>query len=353
MKNWKYFRTICSVIILIGALVVSMNAIAQTPKQMTALEKKLYEGALKEGKLEWWDSLSLKESAEFIKEFNRLYPGIKVDYFEATSAVRDEKYLAEFAAGRKTLDYTSTDEYKRYKEKGLLADISDIAKDANFPLEFCSKDFLSASVEHSILGTAYNTKLVSPKDVPRTFEDLLDPKWKGKKISWEQRATLFIYLTPRLGREWMLNYLKRLKEQDLVFTLGHSQSLSLLATGEFSFVVGTIFHNTTKMRLKGAPVDWAPIKIAPDKLSPFVVMRHAPHPNAAKLFLRWLMTPEGQIFDDKIYLKGNPKPGSGTIQSENVAKYGLEVIPVSVAELADEFDELEKIYLEAVGFKKK
>ncbi len=350
MKARAYFKTMCLVIILTGVLIVSMNATAQTPKQMTPLEKKLYEGALKEGELEWWDSLSLKESAEYIKEFNRLYPGIKVNFFEGSSDVRDEKYLAEFEAGRKMLDTTSVDQYKRFKEKGLIADISDIIKDTKFPLEYCSKDFLSASVEHALNGTAYNTKLVSPKDMPKSYEDLLDPKWKGK-ICLEPRLKFFIYNTPIWGEAKTVNYLSRLREQKPIIARGNSHMLSLLAVGEFPIGMSTVLHLITGLKLKGAPVEWLPVNPTPDKLSAFVVMRYAPHPNAAKLFMRWLMTAEGQMCVDKVYLKGNPLPGSGTIQSKTVEKYGLEVIPVSVWEMAQDFGRLEKIYCEAVGIK--
>lgn len=351
MKKRPYLETACLVIILTGVLVVSINAIAQTPTQMTALERKLYQAALKEGELEWWDSYSMKNATALIKAFNNKYPSIKVDYFEVTSDVREEKYLAEYSAGRKTLDVTGIDLFDRFKEKNLLLDLSAIVKDTNFPVKFCTKDFLAASTEHSLNGVAYNTKLVSPKDMPRSWEDLLDPKWKGRRISVENRLKTFIYIYPIWGQERTVKYLEKLREQNPIFTKGATQTTSLLITGEFAIAIGVHLNKILEMRELGAPVDWVPINPTLDKLTPSVIMREAPHPNAAQLFLRWFMTPEGQLFIDKIQYKGNPLPGANTKQSKALEKMGLDVFTVATWEV-EAIKGLEELYGEAIGFKK-
>ncbi len=354
MKKRTYFETVCLVIILTGVLVVSINGTAQTPAKMTILEKNLYQAALKEGKLEWWDSLGLKESSAFIKEFINKYPGITVEYFEGAAEVREEKYLAEQSAGRRTMDLTSLDQYDLFKKKNLLLDISDIIKDVKYPIQFCDKDMMGASVEHSILGTAYNTKLVSPKDVPKSYEDLLNPKWKGRKIAVEDQLKLFIYLTPIWGKEKTVNYLKKLEEQKVIFGKNATNMMVLLNAGEYPILVSGNLHRTLTMKEQGASVDWAPIGPAIDKLSPWAVMREGTHHNAAKLFLRWVISPEGQQIVDKIRKKGNPLPEFQTSQSKAIEKMGLEVISFPGWGMeARELEELDALYSDALGLKKK
>lgn len=354
MKKRTYFGTVYLVIILTGLLVVSSNVTAQTTAQMTPLEKKLYEAGLKEGRFEWWDSLSLKEASAFIKEFSNKYPGIKVEFAEYIGSTREEKYLAEYSAGRKTMDLTSLDRYNLFREKNLLLELADIVKDVNYPSQFCAKDFTGVSVEHVILATSYNTKLVSPKDVPKSYGDLLDPKWKGKKISVNTEMKLFYYLSAIWGQDKTINYMKKLGQQDLIFTKGSSATMTLLGTGEFPIAMSVNLHGTLRDKGKGAPVDFVPLDPAIDKLSPWVIMREAPHPNAAKLFLRWCVSPEGQQVVDKVRNKGNPLPGFKTTQSKAIEKMGLKVTALAGWEVeAGDLLDLEILYSDALGLKRK
>jgi len=150
MKRWPLLKTTSLVIILAGILVVSINATAQTPTEATTLEKKLYQAAKIEGKLDYWDSLSLKEAGLFIKAFNNRYPGIEVSFWEGNSAQCDDKYFAESQAGRKPVDVMQINWYRKYKEEGRLTELSDIVKDAGFPKEFCTKDFDAVAIEHTL-----------------------------------------------------------------------------------------------------------------------------------------------------------------------------------------------------------
>lgn len=357
MKKGMFLGKICLVIILAGVLVVSICAHAQTPKptapsSATALEKRLYQAALKEGQLNWWDQHSLKEATVWIKEFNNKYPGIKVEYFEGTEDVISEKYLAEYKAGRATADTVQPEPLRPFREQKLLLDLSDIIKDANYPLQFCLKELTGATFEFSLLAAAYNTKMVSPQEVPRSLEDLLNPKWKGK-INLESRLKFFLYTTEHYGEEWMINYLKKLREQKPTFSKGSTASMTLLSAGEFPIVVGVNLHRIVIMSNQGQPVGLVPISpIGYNPLNVTCIPKTAPHPNAAKLFIRWWMSPEGQALNDKIRFKGNPLPGSGTSQSKILEKYGIKVFTLTEW-VNDNEDRLGKLYQDASGFAKK
>jgi len=348
MGKLLYLKTTCFVIVLAGIVVVS-NAIAGPATQMTSLEKKLYEAARKEGKLIYWDSLSLKEASQFIKAFNSRFPGIEVSYWEGNATQVDQKYFAEHEAGRHPVDLTQIEMYGTYKKGGHLSDIGDIVKDTNFPREFATTDFDAVAVEHTIRGVAYNTKLVAPKDVPRSWDDLLNPKWKGK-IAIETNMSVFITYTKTWGEENVLTYLKKLGQQNPVFNEGVTHTMTLLSAGEFPIGINMLLSRTLYMQAQGQPVAWGPISPIVDKFTPYIIVRDAPHPNAAKLYMRWLMSAEGQSLVDKIRQKGNPMPGAGTTPSKALEQLGVKILVVPLWET--DFDGLQERYRKALGFMK-
>ena len=175
MKKTESKLIICLVVILSSLLLINSPAFSQS----TPFETKLYNAAKKEGRFNWWDTLSLKEAAQFIKAFEKKYPGIKVKFFEGTVDVLEEKYLAEHAADRHTADHIQIDLYERFKKKGLLQDLSDLQKDTGYSKQFFSKDMDAVCYEHTVYGVAYNTKKLPSDQVAHSFEELLDPRFKA------------------------------------------------------------------------------------------------------------------------------------------------------------------------------
>lgn len=348
MKKWICSKAMC-VAVLFACILVADNALGQTSTQMTGLEKKLYEAAKKEGKLLYWDSLSLKEAAQFIKAFNNRFPGIEVSYWEGNATQVDQKYFTEHQAGRNPVDVMQIELFDNYKKGGHLTDISDIVKDSGFPKECATKDFDAVAIEHTIRGVAYNSKLVSSKEVPRSWDDFLNPRWKGK-IALETNMSVFITYTKTWGEENIIAYLKKLGQQNPIFNEGVTHTMTLLGAGEFPLGVNMLLSRTLYMQSQGQPVAWAPLSPIIDKFSPYVILRDAPHPNAAKLYMRWLMSAEGQSMVDKIRQKGNPMPGTGTSQSKALEQLGVKVLVVPLWEI--DFDALQDRYRKAVGFSK-
>ncbi len=354
MKKRTFVGTICLVMILTAVLIVSTSAPAQVQKPVlaTTLEQKLYQAALKEGQLNWWDQNTMDEAAVWIKAFNDKYPGIKINYFLGSEDVITEKYLTEYKAGRATADTVQPEPLTPFREQKLLLDLSDIIKDVNYPLQFCLKDLTGVTDEHTLSVVAYNTKVISPQDVPKSWDDLLNPKWKGK-IAVEERFKPFIYTTEYYGEEWIISYLKKLREQKLTFTKGNTASAMLLSAGEFPILVGCHLHIILGRAAKGQPIGFVPISPAGhNAISPHAIPKTAPHPNAAKLFLRWDLSPEGQALVESVRFKGNPSPGSGTAQAKILEKYGVKVFSHTEWVATNE-ERLKGLYQEAGGFLKK
>jgi iron(III) transport system substrate-binding protein len=347
MKKLLYFQTVFMAVIL-SAVLLSSNVFAAA--QMTALEEKLYKAAKEEGKLIWWDTGSLRDSVHFIKAFNARYPGIEVTYYEVNADNSDEKYFMERQAGRNPVDLKHTANYPKYQDEGLLDNMSDIIKDTGYPEAFCTKDFDAVGIEHTVKGTAYNTNLVSAKDVPRSWDDLLDPKWKGK-INMDYRLKIFSFQTWTWGEDNIIAYLKKLREQNPTFSSGVTKTMTLLGAGEFAISTDSSLGVVIKLQKKGLPIAMAPINPVVSQFNPHILVKHSPHPNAARLFLRWLMTADGQKLVDDIREKGSPMPGSGTSQAIAIEKAGLKLEVFQ--EWRKDLTPIEKRYQQAVGYKGK
>ncbi len=349
MKERPFLKISCLVVMAV-IFIFSVQAFGQTAT--SALEQKLYQAALKEGEFNWWEQYQMKEAVNIINLFSKKYPGIKINYFEGTTDVLIEKYFAEYKAGRANVDIMAAGSHLPFKKEGLLTDLSDIIKDVNYPLQFCPKELTGATLNHGVYGVSYNTDLVSAKDVPRTLEDLLNPKWNGK-LNVESRFKVFIFGTEYWGEKWVVDFLTKLRAQKPTFSKGDTQTLTLLAAGEFPISVSAYLDNILTMQEKGAPVAFAPISPAiTGGTSPVIILKTGQHPNAAKLFLRWMMSPEGISFTDKIQKKSNPLPGSGTVQSKAIEKLGIQIFSATGWAFENQA-RLAELYGQAIGFKKK
>ncbi len=131
-------------------------------------------------------------------------------------------------------------------------------------------------------------------DVPKTYEDLLDPRWKGKKISIDDEAFGFLSgLITAWGKEKAVDYFKKLAAQEPVLMRGNTNRVQLTVAGEFALIVAyapTIQRETSR----GAPINWVPLEPVPVQVNPAMIAANAPHPNAARLFTDFLLSKEAQ-----------------------------------------------------------
>ena len=143
-----------------------------------------------------------------------------------------------------------------------------------------------------VLG--YNTNLVKKEDVPQTYEQLLDPKWKGKKISIDDSAYgLLAGLNRAWGKEKAVAYFKKLAAQDPVVMRGNTNRVQLGDGGRVP-THHRLCADDSKRDLKGHPIDWVPLEPVPVQVNPMMLAAKAPHPNAGKLFIDFLLSKEGQ-----------------------------------------------------------
>ena len=230
-----------------------------------------------------------------LRVFNRRYPFINVEYMEASTEVRREKVLFAARRGEAITDLISSlGNLDDYIKAGVLMDLRDLPIWKRYPADLKQDHFIAFVIKYWSL--AYNKDLVSEKDLPRTWEDLLDPKWKGSiGVTRTANAVIFPVLWTIWGAERTTAYMRKLFSANAQFrSEGTNAVLKLTAAGEFKFMIPAMEYETFKNEQKGVPVGWVALDSLVAAADMIVILRSTPRPNAAKVFLNWLLSKEGQ-----------------------------------------------------------
>jgi iron(III) transport system substrate-binding protein len=148
---------------------------------------------------------------------------------------------------------------------------------------------------HSLLNSmAYNTQLVKPNEAPKKYEDLLAPRWRGRIGVNLQDPEWYVNLQRRWGKEKARNFLKSLAAQQPALRDGHNITAQLLAAGEFHVVSNTYAHIAARIKGQGGPVQYVFDEPVITYVHPLVLAKGAPHPNAGKLLIGFILSIEGQ-----------------------------------------------------------
>lgn len=311
----------------------------------------LVEGARKEGKIIWYDSLTDKGAALLKQAFKKMYPFIEIEHVRVRGVEAREIVLRELQAQANKIDVleVSDELITTYKDMKMFKKIEWGRKFRIDPIQF-SRDSTMIKVGAALFGLAYNTSKVSPQDVPRTYEDLLDPKWKGRKLGTDDRPKGALNLTPAWGEAKVIDYLKRLTTQDVVFKTGTTAGVQMLAAGEFNVYVFSTYQAYRGVKEKGAPIEFIiPRPVTGTSYEQEAVISNAPHPNAATLFLGWMASAAGQEIRDKASGEGLPFPGYNTTTGKLIKS--KEQLSIFDDAWVPRKQELHKKYSEALGFK--
>jgi len=257
----------------------------------------LLEGAKAEGKVVWYTSLS-GVYRELVDAFKRKYPDIAIDVYRAGSTDLGPRLLNEAQAGRFIADALESTPglLMLLRERGILKayaspELTRYPDEAKTKLDGARVYWVTD--REAYLGFGYNTRMIAPSEVPKSFQDLLRPELKGKlAVTTESSTSRVIGTMVKLKGE---EFVKRLRGQEVrLFKASSAGFLDLIAAGEVagSFVV---FRNQVAvMKERRAPVDWAPMDVAPTNAGGSAVIANAPHPHAALLFTDFVIGADGQ-----------------------------------------------------------
>ena len=279
-----------------AALSTRVLADAPPPEPVTPA---LIEAAKKEGQVVHYTSTDLPVAEKLAKAFEAKYPGIAVRV-ERTGAERVFQRIGqEYASNIHAVDVVNSSDAAHFivwKRDGILAPYvpEDVAK--FYPPEHRDPDGLFASWRVWLSIIAYNTNLVKAEDAPKSFADLLDPKWKGKIVKGHpDYSGTILTATFQLARDLGWPYFEKLAEQNVMQVQSALDPPNKLALGERAVQADGASSDLLLLKEQGAPVEAAyAVEGTPLITAPSGVFQSAPNPNAARLFQSFLFSVEAQ-----------------------------------------------------------
>ena len=267
-----------------------------TGSAFAAADPKIIEAAKREGELGWWSTIAQDQSQKLVDEFMKLYPFIKASYWRSGSVGLHNKILIEARAGLSTWDVVSqtTPEFiYELKQKKIIAPYNSPER-SQFSADLKDKDGFWTGTYALPTGLGFNTQQVKKEDVPRSYKDLLDAKWKGGKISVDdENYELLVGLVQAWGKNAAVEYLKALAAQAPVIGRGATQRTQMLGAGEFPLAI-SYTHTVEWSKSQGSAVDWVNLEPVIIKFDGIMLDAKAPHPNAGKLFIDFVLSRQGQ-----------------------------------------------------------
>jgi iron(III) transport system substrate-binding protein len=258
-------------------------------------DPKIVQAARKEGEVVWYTTMSADQSTGFMARFQQKYPFLKPSIIRLGGNALLSRILTEAKAGKNFFDvaHGTGEIVLPLMDLGLLAPYASPERKM-IPDDLKDKKGFWTSVYVNSVVLGYNTNLVKGMPLPRSYDDLLQPRWKGRKISIDSTYVTFLQgLISVWGKDKALDYLRRLADQDPVVMRGSTVRAQLAAAGEFPLVIAyaNIIQNLTE---KGAPIDWVALEPAVISVNTVMAGAKAGHPNAAKLFIDFTLSKEGQ-----------------------------------------------------------
>lgn len=304
--QWRR-RALC----LAGLLALSSTVFAQgtgpepaSVQELAAYQgpdraQRILEGARREGELNLYTSMDAVSSKKVKEAFEAKY-GVKVNLWRSSSENVVQRSVAESKAGRFKFDVAETNgpDMEAIQREKLLQKVQspyfpDLVPQALLP----HGEWVATRLNVFVQG--YNTNKVKKADLPKTFEDLLDPKWKGKLAIEMGDYDWFFTVVNNMGEEKGLKYFRGLVAKNGVSVRkGHALIGQMLVSGEVPFALTVYSFNVDQGKKIGAPVEvWpvGPLIVRPNGVG---ISRNAPHPHAAMLFYDYMLSDAQKLLND-------------------------------------------------------
>ena len=301
------------------------------PPPAEAITPALVAAAAKEGQVTWYTSADLQLAEKVGKAFEQKFSGMHARVERAGGERIFSRVAQEYAAGIHVPDAVSTGDAAQFitwKRQGLLAPYvpEDVAR--HIPSEHRDLDGFYATVRSSLCVIAYNTGLVKREDAPKSFADLLDPKWKGKIVkAHPSYSGTIMTSTYQMVRELGWPYLEKLAQQQVLQIQSATDTPKKIVLGERPVMADGNESNVLLLKEAGGPIEVVyATEGSPSIVQPSAVFSAAPHPNAARLFQNYLFTVEAQeLFVNMGGLRSlhslvNDKPGRVPLSAIKVWK---------------------------------
>src|SRR6267154_2687927 len=334
-----------------AAISTRVMADAPPPEPITAA---LIEAAKKEGQVIYYTSTDLPVAEKLAKAFEAKYSGIAVRV-ERTGAERVFQRIGqEYASKIHAVDVVNSSDAAHFivwKRDGILAPYVPEHVAKFYPAEHKDIDGQFASFRVWLSIIAYNTNLVKAEEAPKSFADLLDPKWKGKIVKAHPGYSgTIMTATYQMQRDLGWEYFERLAAQNIMQVQSSADPPKRLALGERAVMADGNEYNIFEISEKGGPV--APVYAtegSPLIVGPTGMFKAAPNLNAAKLFTAYNFTPECQqlIIDvgglRSVHPQTKDKPGRTPFKDIKVMKDDPAAVEASSDEIKQKYSKIFKV----------
>lgn len=297
-------RIILAIVTLAISLAASWSGHAATMTEVSAklagqsVQQKrdfLLKGARAEGELDFYGTILVDEFTVLGKAFNARYPFLALKHYFGPRQEVLNRSLNEAKAGRHAVDAIQVDSSYGYQ---LMNDNLVHPYPVPGRERFFDGTYDPAGNWYSMyyLTTAliYNTSQVKAEQLPQSYDDLLQPAWKGKLVFDPEAAYILAALEQAWGKAKAVEYLSKLAKQDLSFRRGGALTTQVVSTGEFPIGIAINGETSAAIRDKGAPLGFKLLVPKIVKPEGFFLMKNSPHPHAAILFADWALSEEGQ-----------------------------------------------------------
>lgn len=290
-------RTFLGAVAALAAAVI-LPAAAQSPFTLEGADRaaRIEQGARKEGALTLYTTIAEKDLPGIVGPFEKKY-GIKVNVWRAGTDKVLQRTVTEHQARKHDVDvvHFGAPEMEALTREKILAPVSSpLHKDLQEGSVPAHKSWAATIL--SVWVQAYNTGLFKKEDLPKTYKDLANPKYKGKLGIEAKNDDWFATVVHLMGGEQQgIKFF-----QDVVATngisprQGHTLLNNMVVSGEVPLALTVYNYMPEQAKKKGAPIDWFALEPAVARANAVGVTRNAPHPHAAMLFYDYLLGPEGQ-----------------------------------------------------------
>ncbi|MEY4880117.1 MAG: Fe(3+)-binding periplasmic protein precursor [Pseudomonadota bacterium] len=320
----------------------AQTAISDAAALATTNRAQLIAAAQEEGSVDVYSTVTVEDMALLGAAFEEKY-GIRINLWRSSASGILQRAVTEANAGRYSVDVIEApgSELEAINREGLLQEISlpvyaQLMDGAAVP----GRAWVASRL--IIFAAGYNTNLVHPADVPKTYRDLLDPKWRGKIGIEATDFSWFMSLTDAMGGEPGLQLFRDIQAANgFSVRMGHTLMGNMVISGEVPLGLNLYRHFLEPVKQDGAPINYVyldPVMAVP---SGAAVTRHAPHPHAAILFMEFLLDDAQAIYETQDNTATN-------LTYQNLPD-DLDLHFVDVSKYVDEIEKWRPLYRDIIG----
>lgn len=345
-RKARGFATLFAAILMSAVAVDAAVAQGAGSAAQTGATAELVAAANKEGALTFYGTAQQDAYDRIFAEFMKDYPKIKVTATRVRTSNFLERVLLEYKSGDIKADVVhASSEVAELEEAGAIVPYEGVDKAQQERYRYPAPKNMRGTVTDAILVkfVDYNTTMLKKEQLPKSWDDLLDPKWKGKLALDIEGYEWFAAMWKTLGPEKADKFMKALS-QNVVLREGATHIMELMVAGEFPIALEAYGHRIVDFQKQGAPVDIIRPIIEPVTVIPsyWGAIQKSKHPNAAKLALHWLASDRGQEAQAKAgrvpVLKTGNHPVLKWLDEDKPKIFVIEPKSIDYTEVAKQFN---------------